>query len=191
MTQRASDLSSEKVQQIRDAALDAFLIYGFKRTSMEDIASGAGMSRAALYLHFDNKRDIFRSVVEGLYDQAAMRFEAALDAKAPVASTLTAALVEKDSGLMARVAGSPHGADLIGIGQDTATDLVSAGEARVRAVLEDYFHAVLLDRGVVAETPPDTLAAYIVDLVVALGAMSNVDHLPLLGRTGAALLGVD
>ena len=48
--------------QILDQAARLFLQYGYKRTTMEDIASALGMSKASLYLHFSSKDDIFRAV---------------------------------------------------------------------------------------------------------------------------------
>ena len=192
MSDTALDLGSERLQQIRNAALDAFLMYGFKRTSMEDIAEGAGMSRAALYLHFKNKRDIFRSVVEGLCKEAHVRMEDLLDPKAPVAENLTAALVAKDGGVMARVLASPHGAEVMGIGQDAAADVAEAHYLISMDILERYFHAVLEDRGAQAQTPPHLLARHIIETVVALQKVpDDGNRMMLIGRSGAALLGVD
>ena len=192
MSKTTARLGSEKLQHIRDAAMDAFLLYGFKRTSMEDIASGAGMSRAAIYLHFKNKRDIFRSVVEGLYQQGAIRLEAALDPKQPVAETLAHGLSAKDAGMMERVLASPHGAELLGLGHDAAKDLSDAGEAHLVVILTQYFEAVLAARGAVAQTPPAVLARHLVDTMMALSKIpDDGNRMMLLGRTGAALLGVD
>jgi AcrR family transcriptional regulator len=39
------------------------LKYGYKRITMGDIAEAAGISRPALYLLFNKKEDVFRSVV--------------------------------------------------------------------------------------------------------------------------------
>lgn len=48
--------------RILDQAAQLFLQYGYKRTTMEDIASAMGMSKASLYLRFSSKDDIFRAV---------------------------------------------------------------------------------------------------------------------------------
>src|SRR5581483_4919217 len=52
------------------AAFARFTHYGFRRTSMEDIADEAGVSRAALYLHFRNKEELFRSLSQALHEEA-------------------------------------------------------------------------------------------------------------------------
>jgi AcrR family transcriptional regulator len=53
-----------KRDKILAAALDVFLRYGYKRVTMNDIAEAAGISRPALYLVFESKEDIFKSVYE-------------------------------------------------------------------------------------------------------------------------------
>src|ERR1700739_1109236 len=45
------------------AATQVFLRYGFKKTSMDDLARAAGLSRQGLYLHFPTKEALFK---EGL-----------------------------------------------------------------------------------------------------------------------------
>jgi AcrR family transcriptional regulator len=51
------------------AARSVFLRYGYKRTTMNDIAEAVGVSRAALYLVFKNKEEIFVSVLERWVDE--------------------------------------------------------------------------------------------------------------------------
>jgi len=46
-----------------DAALGVFLRYGFRKTSMDEVARAAEVSRQALYLHFRNKETLFRATV--------------------------------------------------------------------------------------------------------------------------------
>ena len=41
------------------AARSVFLRFGYRRVSMNDLAEAAGISRAALYLAFKNKEDVF------------------------------------------------------------------------------------------------------------------------------------
>jgi AcrR family transcriptional regulator len=49
------------------AARQVFLRYGYKRTTMGDIAAEAHMSRPALYLLFPSKEDVFGAVMERLF----------------------------------------------------------------------------------------------------------------------------
>ncbi len=58
-----------KEETAANAALRAFSLYGYQRMSMEDIAQGAGLSRAALYLRFRNKKDIFATLCVNITQQ--------------------------------------------------------------------------------------------------------------------------
>jgi len=61
----ASAAESKKVRVI-EAAKSVFLKYGYRRVTMNDIASAAEMSRPALYLVFSRKEDVFGAVVREL-----------------------------------------------------------------------------------------------------------------------------
>lgn len=49
--------------KILDAAREEFAAHGFAATRLEDVARRVGISRAALYLAFDNKDALFRALV--------------------------------------------------------------------------------------------------------------------------------
>jgi AcrR family transcriptional regulator len=58
-----ADESNARIDQIADAALKLFARYGYKRSSMDDIAREAGLAKATLYLHFKGKDDVFRAML--------------------------------------------------------------------------------------------------------------------------------
>jgi AcrR family transcriptional regulator len=51
-------------KQILDASLRLFSEKGFARTSVRDIAQAAGITDAAIYYHFDSKRDLFDALID-------------------------------------------------------------------------------------------------------------------------------
>src|SRR3972149_4627880 len=51
-------------KQILDTSLRLFSEKGFARTSVRDIARGAGITDAAIYYHFSSKRDLFEALFE-------------------------------------------------------------------------------------------------------------------------------
>jgi AcrR family transcriptional regulator len=51
---------------ILEAATGVFLRYGFKKTSMDDLARAAGLSRQGLYLHFTTKEALFKEALQEL-----------------------------------------------------------------------------------------------------------------------------
>ncbi|HRE82694.1 MAG TPA: TetR/AcrR family transcriptional regulator [Opitutaceae bacterium] len=46
-----------------EAALGVFARYGYRKTSMDEVARAAQISRQGLYLHFPNKEELFRATV--------------------------------------------------------------------------------------------------------------------------------
>ena len=62
-TAAAPDPDDVRRRRLLDVALATFLRFGFRKTSMEEVARAAGLSRQGLYLHFATKDDLFRDVV--------------------------------------------------------------------------------------------------------------------------------
>lgn len=120
----------DKKTQILKAALRMVTAYGFKRTSMEDIAQEAGVSRPAIYLLFRNKDDVFTSCIDMLLEEAFGVAEAAmLDASSPKAkaSAYLSAYMEFYHKLL--VAG-PHGQEMMDVNNRLGAEKTIAAEAR-------------------------------------------------------------
>jgi TetR/AcrR family transcriptional regulator of autoinduction and epiphytic fitness len=78
----SSDRPDARRRQLLDAAVETFLRFGFKKTSMDDVARAAGVSRQALYLHFASKETLFEHGVRHVQQQAQAAATAALDDEA-------------------------------------------------------------------------------------------------------------
>ena len=59
-----SDRAERTRQRILDAAAQCFAASGFSRTTVESIATGAGVSKALVYHHFRAKEAIFEELLE-------------------------------------------------------------------------------------------------------------------------------
>src|SRR3979411_687124 len=67
---------SARQAHVLETALAVFARHGFSKTSIEDIAIAAGISRQGIYLHFKNKDEIFSASIQKRLDdglQAANR----------------------------------------------------------------------------------------------------------------------
>ena len=51
-------------QRILDAASTLFMHYGFDKTTVSDIAQAAGVSKGAIYLHFQGKDDLLECLIK-------------------------------------------------------------------------------------------------------------------------------
>jgi AcrR family transcriptional regulator len=161
-------LPPDRPDAILDAAFGVFASYGYRRTTIEDIARAAAMSRTAFYLHYRNKEDVFRSLVARHFDRAAQDMALALAAPGgDAAATLHAAFRARDGAMMEAVLAAPHGAELLDAGSSVAADLVARGEARVAGVLAGWLAGRYLpaDLG-----PPGRIAAAI------LAALKGLKH---------------
>lgn len=152
----ASDPRREAILQ---AAWQAFAAYGYRKTSMDDIARGAGVSRPALYLHYRNKDDIFRSLAQQYYDRAAEAVDLALQADGSVPEVLAAAFAAQGGALMQAMLTSPHGIELLDAGNATASDITAAGEARLVEVYAGWLAGqAAAGRIALAESPTEVAA---------------------------------
>ena len=126
-------------ERILDAAFKLFGRYGFKRTSMEDIASEAALSRGALYLQFRNKEDIFRELATNLHEEALSQAQAALDTGDPLSERLRAAVEAKTLRMIEIGRYSPHGSELTDEKNRLCGDLALDSERSFQRMLTRAF----------------------------------------------------
>ncbi len=95
MTGTSQDASDKAVtdggrrEQVLDAALDTFARYGYRKTSMEEVARAAAISRPGLYLLFGSKQDLFTAAVTHALDHSLAAVARALaDSNRPVGTRL-------------------------------------------------------------------------------------------------------
>ncbi|MER9160653.1 MULTISPECIES: TetR/AcrR family transcriptional regulator [unclassified Mesorhizobium] len=109
------DIAATDPKRVRilDGAMKVFLAYGFTRTTMDDIARAADMSRPALYLLFKNKTDIFRAIAMMILSRSVEAAKIALSGDGPFTERMMRAIDEAFISMMGAVVASPHGAELL------------------------------------------------------------------------------
>jgi AcrR family transcriptional regulator len=120
--------------RILDAAMTVFRRHGFRRSSIEQTAEAAGLTRQALYHHFESKEALFRAVIEHVHESALAAETAAVTAAEKAGHGLAAILI---AGLTARLKqfiasfeGSPHVEELFSEHLLQARDLYQKYAAR-------------------------------------------------------------
>ncbi len=58
--------SVEKIEQILTGAMQEFLGHGYTGASMDRVAAAAGVSKATVYSHFQDKEGLFKALIERL-----------------------------------------------------------------------------------------------------------------------------
>ena len=61
-------------ERILDAALVSFAENGYKGTNLRDLAAGMGLSKSALYRHYESKEDIWNAVFDQMEAYYVSRF---------------------------------------------------------------------------------------------------------------------
>jgi AcrR family transcriptional regulator len=135
LNQSATAEFDPKRARVLDGAMRVFLNYGFARTTMDDIARAAEMSRPALYLLFRNKTDIFRAIAQSMLDQSAETTRAELDADRPFAERMMAAIDKSFIAMMGLISGSAHGAELLDMKNSLACDIAASWREGMRTRL--------------------------------------------------------
>ncbi len=162
--------------RILEGAKQAFLAYGFQRTTMDDIARAAEISRPALYLMFKNKTDIYRALA-GVFGA-----EIVANARTAIAGEGTLAeRLEKSLGCaivtVGEIEASPHGAELLDMKNSLAEDIIAEWRSEMVGLVEGAIEQELASRGLnpSSATSPQTLANMLLD---ALDGM-KLRQLPL------------
>src|SRR6266851_2857519 len=86
------DSGSAKPNAIVLAGLQLFTQYGYRKTSVDDIAQSAQVAKRTVYLHFENKAAVFLAILEYLGDQVRQRCAAAENAGGTPVHRLTGLL---------------------------------------------------------------------------------------------------
>jgi AcrR family transcriptional regulator len=98
--------------RILDAAMLVFRRHGFRRSSIEQAAEAAGLTRQALYHHFKSKEALFRAVIERLHVNALAAELVAANASEKAGGSLADIVVAQVTGrltlLIASLESSPH-----------------------------------------------------------------------------------
>src|SRR5215471_16159130 len=120
--------------RILDAAMRVFRRQGFRRSSIEQAAEEAGLTRQALYHHFKSKEALFRGAIARLYERAlaaeAAAAKAAEEADCDLADVIVAEIGARLGVLFAELKGSPHLEELLSEHLAQARDLYQTYSAR-------------------------------------------------------------
>src|ERR1700675_4781376 len=118
--------SDARQAALLDAAVGVFARFGYRKTSMDEVARAAGVSRQGLYLQFANKEELFRKAVEQSLNS---QLNAAIAALSRREDGLARRLIAACDAWSGRFVGS--------IGSDAA-DLMCASTSLAGATLAHY-----------------------------------------------------
>jgi len=71
---------AERRASILRGAAEAFARSGFAHTSMEDVAAACGVTRLIVYRHFETKEELYRAILQEVFDRLGEELQAGLAA---------------------------------------------------------------------------------------------------------------
>ena len=151
---------------ILDAALPVFGQYGYRRTSMDDIAREAGIAKGTIYLSFASKEEVFQALSQRLSQRMLAGAEAARRRPGTTADKLAAMNTAWFGTYAETIRRSLHAAELLDakhrLSADLVTDAANRYKRLVRDVLAEAAAAGELDlepAGLTADTAAELLIA--------------------------------
>src|SRR5258708_11524097 len=113
-----------------DAAMKLFSQYGYRRTSIDDIAHEAEIAKGTVYLSFKSKEEIFRALCESLIERTEAAVKLARGTSGPIDARLIAMLEAKFGILFETVYRSAHAAELMASKNRLSADLFAQSGRR-------------------------------------------------------------
>ena len=135
---KAMSVQQNKRATILAAAETQFSQYGFRRTTMDDIARAAGVSRPSLYSYFNNKEEIFRGLSVDLFEEslmAARREMVGSRERADVEERIFAGLRAFHARVYGVLEATPHGAELMDASGQLSADIALSSAGKLETLL--------------------------------------------------------
>ena len=177
----------ERRTLLLEAARDLVIRHGYRKTSLEDVAQAAGMSRATIYNYFANKEEVFRSLIALEIERLTVGMAEAIDPADPPELRLLAAV-------RARYARFRQIKDLYSVARNVSRDVLPIATAEFEAfqALELAFIEGLLREGVASgrfvEVDPEVLAPALLSALRGLDEAFVFDDREALAQGAECLL---
>ncbi len=152
--------------EILDAALQVFGQYGYRRTSMDDVAREADIGKGTIYLSFAGKEEVFQALSERLAQRMLAGAEAASRRPGTTADKLAGMHAAWFGTYAETISRSPHAAELLDAKHRLSADLVADAASRYKRLVRDVLAGAaaageldLEPAGLTADTAAELLIA--------------------------------
>tara|TARA_B110000037_G_scaffold14065_1_gene14811 strand:+ start:319 stop:957 length:639 start_codon:yes stop_codon:yes gene_type:complete len=127
------------------AAASAFARNGYRRTTMNDIAEAADMSRPALYQAFKNKEDLYCSAVSYMVNKAVGVSIETLSRSGTIEKRFLAAMLDFEETYWGSIAKSQYALEIMHstVKLESALSAVKKGRKQLRAALSKSLQAAV------------------------------------------------
>lgn len=140
---RATSMTQTKEEKVLIAARDIFTRYGFKRTTMSDIADAAHISRPALYLIFPSKEEIFQVLIARIFQESLHEVHEELRTHYEVADKLVGAFEVWCVRPFEMIQSSPDAKDMLESGFTFAAETTVKAYADFETMISDVLRPIV------------------------------------------------
>ena len=84
-----------KKEAVHQAAIELFKVFGFRKVSIADVASKAGVSPTTIYNYFGTKEELVRDVIKRLLEETVHKYWAIMDSDRPFLDRLDLIIFDK------------------------------------------------------------------------------------------------
>lgn len=144
MPSRETPNLKDKHEAILTAAFSLFGHYGYRRTSIDDIAQEAGIAKGTVYLYFKSKEEIFRALSQQLLDRVWATAEAAAGAPTSVAERLRGVLEAKFGYFFELLHRSAHVREILDAKNQLCADLFAQADRRYTRLLTNVIEDAIV-----------------------------------------------
>lgn len=146
MPSRETPNIKDKHEAILTAAFSLFSHYGYRRTSIDDIAQEAGIAKGTVYLYFKSKEEIFRALSQQLLDRVLATAETAAAAPTSVTERLRGVLEAKFGYFFELLHRSAHVRELLDAKNQLCADLFAQTDRRYTRLLTNVIEDAIAQR---------------------------------------------
>ena len=121
-----------------EKTLDVFIRYGFRKTSMDDIATAVGLSRQAIYKRYGNKEALFKTVVDASVIQFfANAREALTQPDKSIHERIFDSCNCSTGKYIDKMRSSPHSSEVIAMADSESSDLMDEYDAAYQETMAE------------------------------------------------------
>lgn len=140
MKNRARTKSEDTREKILLAAIQRFSKFGYRRTSIDDVAEEAGLARATVYLYWRRKQDLFVAGLEQFNSHSWKLAETAASKNGSAAERILAMVVAQYGATSDIVHGTTSGHELfqanLQLGHEVVEECLRHGEKLLTRLLQ-------------------------------------------------------
>jgi AcrR family transcriptional regulator len=133
----ASEARPARQAAILAAAVKVFFQFGYRKTSMEEVAAAAEVSRQTLYLQFRNKEQLFRAALEYVTEQMLASVRGVADSQNRTVEEKLKGIFEVLYGDPLAVSSQVNIAELLAVARSQEGNIVSRFDAGVISIIGD------------------------------------------------------